>query len=315
MSFDLEKLRALVGDHARVARVVVAETRGSVPREVGAAMYVFDQGIAGTIGGGALEFEAIETAKTALANGADRLETKPLGPALGQCCGGAVTLLTEVWDRPRLDGFTGSIVARSMPGKSDDMPLGVSRVLAAARGQGETPQAQVISGWMVEPLSAPKREIWIWGAGHVGRALVATLAPLPDVAIRWADSRANEFPATLPANVETLIAENPADLVSLAPAHAEHLVLTFSHALDLEICHRVLSRPFRMLGLIGSETKRARFKSRLIALGHTPEQIARIDCPIGDPSLGKHPHAIALGVATEILKRQEKGTARMERTA
>ena len=87
----------------------------------------------------------------------------------------------------------------------------------------------------------------------------------------------------------------------LAPAEAEHLVLTYSHALDLEICHRLLGHGFRAAGLIGSATKWARFRSRLAALGHAPEQVARIRCPIGDPALGKHPQAIAVGVAAEIL--------------
>nr|MCE2749619.1 XdhC family protein [Rhodobacter sp.] len=98
-------------------------------------------------------------------------------------------------------------------------------------------------------------------------------------------------------------------------AGADHLVLTFSHALDLELCHRLLTHGFASLGLIGSQTKRARFRSRLRALGHSDPQIARIRCPIGDPALGKHPQAIAIGVAQDILHRQvtqaaRQGTAR-----
>ncbi len=97
--------------------------------------------------------------------------------------------------------------------------------------------------------------------------------------------------------------------MSLAPSHAEHLILTYSHALDLELCHRILSRSFGALGLIGSATKRARVRNRLAALGHGPEQIERMQCPIGDPGLGKHPQAIALGVAAEFLKTAKGGTA------
>lgn len=301
MSFALDRMLDLAATGA-MARVVVADTRGSVPREVGAAMLVTADAVEGTIGGGALEFEAIARARASLAGGGDRLDRLPLGPALGQCCGGSVTVLTEIWDRARLTGVSGDVVARPLPGGPDAMPLSVSRALADARALGQRPKPGVLDGWMVEPVARATRQIWVWGAGHVGRAIVGVLAPLPDLDIRWADSDRDRFPDAVPAGVETLIAANPADLVTLSAPHAEHLVLTYSHALDLELCHRILGRPFRSLGLIGSATKWARFRSRLAALGHSEAQIARILCPIGDPSLGKHPQAIALGVAADIVR-------------
>ena len=313
MSFPLHRMIELAAS-GPVARVVVAGTQGSVPRDVGASMLVTADGLDGTIGGGALEFEAIERARGLLAGGRDLLERKPLGPALGQCCGGAVTVLTEVWDAKRLAEVEGEIVVRALPGTKGEMPLSVRRALSKARSTGAEVLG-MIEGWMVEPVAKPTREIWVWGAGHVGRAIVNVLSPMPDLKIRWADSPRARFPDDMPESVEELIAENPADLVSLAPAHAEHLVLTYSHALDLEICHRVLSGAFGHLGLIGSATKRARFRSRLKALGHSQEQINRMDCPIGDPSLGKHPQEIAVGVAAEIIKsaagedRDERRTA------
>ena len=87
-----------------------------------------------------------------------------------------------------------------------------------------------------------------------------------------------------------------------APQDAEHLILTFSHALALDLCHRLLMHGFRACGLIGSASKWARFRSRLAGLGHAPAQIARIRCPIGDPALGKHPQAIAISVAADLLR-------------
>jgi xanthine dehydrogenase accessory factor len=96
----------------------------------------------------------------------------------------------------------------------------------------------------------------------------------------------------------------PEAAVALAPVEAEHLVLTYSHALDLALCDALLRRGFGALGLIGSATKWARFRSRLAALGHGAEAIARIDCPIGNPALGKHPQAIAVGVAADLLARR-----------
>jgi xanthine dehydrogenase accessory factor len=106
MSVDLATLRAAIAAHGPVARVVVAAVDGSTPREAGAAMLVWADGQSGTIGGGALEFAAADRARKALAEGRDRLDREPLGPALGQCCGGAVTLLTEVWTEARLDAQT-----------------------------------------------------------------------------------------------------------------------------------------------------------------------------------------------------------------
>lgn len=301
MSFDRDDMARRIAAHGAVVRVVVAEVAGSAPREAGAAMLVWADGQAGTIGGGALEHGAAARARAMLAAAAgDRFDRLALGPALNQCCGGAVTLLCEIWDRARLAGVAGSVVARPLPGTAGEMPLVVRRILARARGEGVRPTMRVVQGWVVEPVAAPVREIWIWGAGHVGRALVAVLAPLPGLRLIWIDTDAGRFPA-VPEGVVQRIAADPADLVAAAPQHAEHLVLTFSHALDLALCHRLLRHGFAELGLIGSASKWARFRSRLAALGHPEAQIARIRCPIGRPELGKHPQAIAVGVACDLL--------------
>ena len=296
MSFDRDQLAALIAAHGAVVRVVVAAVAGSVPRGPGASFCLWDSGMEGTIGGGSLEWEAMARARAVLASGRSETLKLPLGPGLGQCCGGHVTLAVEHWEAVP----DGDVVARAMPGGEGDMPLGVKRVLAAAR-RGGVPQPGLVDGWMVEPVSRPARAVWIYGAGHVGRALAAVLAPLPELAVTLVDDASERFPDPVPG-VAPLVAKNPADAVAHAPDHAEHFVLTYSHAIDLEVCHRVLQRPFRSLGLIGSATKFARFRSRLADLGHTAEQIGRIRCPIGDPALGKHPQQIAVGVAAELLR-------------
>ncbi|WP_284162813.1 xanthine dehydrogenase accessory protein XdhC [Frigidibacter sp. SD6-1] len=302
MGFDRDQMVRLANLHGPVVRVVVADIAGSTPREVGASLVVWADGQEGTIGGGTLEHEATLAARRMLAEGgAARVDRLPLGPTLGQCCGGAVVLLSEPWDGARLAALAGPLVARPLPGQSPDMPLTVRRLMAKARGEGALPAARVVQGWFVEPFARPKRDLWVWGAGHVGRAIVATMATLPDLRITWVDTAADRFP-DLPDGVVQRIAANPADLVAEAPASAEHLVLTFSHALDLELCHRLLSHGFVRLGLIGSETKWARFRSRLQALGHAAERIGRIQCPIGRVEYGKHPQAIAIGVAAEFLE-------------
>jgi xanthine dehydrogenase accessory factor len=192
------------------------------------------------------------------------------------------------------------------------MPLAVKRLLDRARARGDVPPLTLTQGWLVEPVARPTRAVWVWGAGHVGRALIAVLAPLPGVSITWVDVAPDRFPDSIPDGVTVLPFADPAALVTRAPAEAEHLVLTYSHTLDLELCHRLLGHGFSRLGLIGSATKWARFRSRLAALGHAPAAIARIDCPIGDPSLGKHPQAIAIGVAAMLLKDKTTIASRRE---
>ncbi len=357
---DLIALKEALERHGRVARVVVAGVDGSAPREAGAEMLVWAEGQSGTIGGGALEWEAASRARELLegaspgpgapspipsheGRGGDspatagkisagkappsplggegwdggaptpettRIDRIPLGPQLGQCCGGAVTLVTEVWDR--LPQVQAGLVVRRVQG-AGEMPLGMVRMLDRARARGEAPSVTLTQGWLAEAVAVPRRQLWIWGAGHVGRALVAVMAPLPGVAITWADVAEDRFPLDRPAGVTCRWAADPGALVESAPQDAEHLILTFSHALDLDLCHRLLSHGFARCGLIGSGTKWARFRSRLTALGHPPAAIARIRCPIGNPALGKHPQAIAIGVAAEFLAapavRQQERTA------
>ena len=229
MAFDVESLRKAVITHGRVARVVIAEVRGSSPREVGAAMLVWDGGQSGTIGGGTLEFEA---AKTALSQSQHRhLSRHALGPDMGQCCGGSVALLTEVYEAADLKTLSGDIIARAV--SDGPQPLSVARILSKARNMGTQPAEQLVDGWMVEPVYRPDHPLWIWGAGHVGRALVDVLSPLPQYDITWVDTGPERFPEAIPAGVTPLPAAQPELLVPHAQSNAQHLVLTYSHQLDL----------------------------------------------------------------------------------
>ncbi len=231
--------------------IQITRIAGSTPRGAGTQMQVFADHITGTIGGGALEWEAMAHARKMLDNNTQSdSQTIPLGPNLGQCCGGSVQL-----------SYTANKTTKA----------------------------------------TPTRNIWIFGAGHVGHALVHTLAPLPDIAITWIDARADSFPATLPDNVTPLPAADPARAAKHAPVNTEHLILTHAHDTDLAICHALLTRDFCSIGLIGSATKWARFKSRLAALGHSPATIDQIACPIGDPAFGKHPAQIAISVAAAMI--------------
>jgi xanthine dehydrogenase accessory factor len=156
--------------------------------------------------------------------------------------------------------------------------------------------------YVVETIRPMFHHLYLFGAGHVGKAVVRALHGLP-FRITWIDSRDNVFPDDLPEHVLAIQSAAPASEVDKAPAGALFLVMTHSHPLDLEICARVLQRSdVAYLGLIGSETKRARFASRLRAICIPPQALARLTCPIGIPGIaGKEPSVIAASVAAQLL--------------
>jgi len=252
-----------------VVRVDVLGTKGSAPREAGAFMLVWQDGQSGTIGGGVLEWNAASRAREMLAGGVARdVQSVALGPEIGQCCGGRVEL-----------GFER---AQEMQGEATDAKSQLAQGFEAD-----------LQGWRAN------MPVYLYGAGHVGRAIVKALPFVP----RWVDVADARYPVWAENRI---IKANPAAAVAEAPDDALHFVLTHSHSFDLEICHRVLSRPFGHLGLIGSATKKARFLKRLRELGHEETTLARLQCPIGNKRLGKTPEGIALGVAHWLMCRQKE---------
>jgi len=250
-------------------RVEVTGTQGSAPREAGAFMLVWQGGQSGTIGGGVLEWNAAKRAREMLANGTRaEVQSVALGPDIGQCCGGRVEL-----GFARVDG---------VPPAED-----------AAKSQRARRYETDLQGWQAD------MPVYLYGAGHVGRAIVQALPFAP----HWVDVAAARYPDWAENRI---IKTNPAAAVAAAPDDALHFVLTHSHSFDLEICHQVLSRPFGHLGLIGSASKKARFLKRLRELGHDEITLQRLQCPIGDKRLGKAPEGIALGVAHWLRQRQNE---------
>jgi xanthine dehydrogenase accessory protein XdhC len=257
------RLRELLAQGRPVVLAEVAVAKGSTPREAGAAMLVTDDATFGTIGGGRLEWEGIDRARALLAQGGvSCILELPLGPAIGQCCGGHVTLrLTKA-------------------GPAELAALVIAEEQAAAS----------------QPV------VLLFGAGHVGRALAAALAPLP-LRVRWIDGRAHEFPDPPVRGVETLVSDRPLGLIEAAPPGSACFVLTHSHSLDFTLCSAVLQRDdFAYLGLIGSRTKRAKFERGFRELGIPPARVARMACPIGGDALrDKRPAVIAALAAAEVL--------------
>ncbi|MBV1863678.1 MAG: xanthine dehydrogenase accessory protein XdhC [Rhodobacteraceae bacterium] len=310
--FNLSELQS-ASAKGPLIRIVIAKHAGSAPRETGTSMLVGTDWQTGTIGGGALEYEATEKARNMLAKASNTQILKvPLGPALGQCCGGTVTLVLERFTTATLPDPKTEIFARAISNATVE-PLSVTRALANMRSLQDRRPLVFNDGWLIEPLQETSHPIWIYGAGHVGRAVVETLQGL-SFDIIWIDTAQNRFPAEISGHATPLIAANPADVVRHAPANAQHLILTYSHALDLELCHQVLLRDFASLGVIGSATKRARFTKRLRVLGHSYAQITRMTCPIGNRALGKTPKAIAVGVVADLLSPSAVQTTRKEAT-
>jgi len=289
MSFDVNALAHAIDAHGCVVRVVVADIRGSTPRETGASMLVWADGQSGTIGGGALEFDAATRARDMIGNDADLTTLHiPLGPATGQCCGGSVTLVSERFTQATRLPSAGAPFARPV----------------VAQATTRTPASQTkltySEGWLTE-MPLEKTPIWIFGAGHVGHALATTLAPMGDIHVTLVDIDTSRMP-DLPPHITPMIAADPTRIVPYMPPNTRAYIMTHSHALDLRLCDVMLARPDIDTGLIGSDTKWARFQKRLASLGHSTAAINTITCPIGDPTLGKHPQAIAVGVAASFIR-------------
>jgi xanthine dehydrogenase accessory factor len=306
--------RVLAGldSHGRVAVVTVAATRGSAPREAGARMIVNPGGgFTGTIGGGTLEWRAIAAAQAALTNsngaGAE-VRRYALGPELGQCCGGSVDLVIEVVGEDRraeiaelaLREAEGRLVTRGVIGRE-----GVARHIVAddsLPAGTATLAGDVIS----EAFGDDRRPLILFGAGHIGRALVLALAPLP-FAVTWVDSRPDAFPAHVPGNVALRQLADPATALTNAADGTFVAIMSHSHQLDLALVHAALSDTrFRYVGLVGSATKRARFETRLAQAGLDQPRIVELVCPIGIAGVrSKLPAAIAAATAAELLIRDE----------
>ena len=280
-----------------VAMISVLASEGSAPRGSGTRMLVTDDSLFGTIGGGQLEFRAVEQARAILAHppGTWRVQDYPLGPLLGQCCGGRVRLLIEHVDPQALGWLTDAredsvLVAQLTAGGierrivSDAMPVPIP-----ARGPLPAEGAR-----LVEVIGRQRRPLYLFGSGHVGQAIAHHCAGLP-LRLAWFDPRP-EF-ATIDG-VTLVGADDLETCVADAPDNAAVVILTHDHGLDYRLTLAALQRtPVAYLGLIGSATKRARFLARLESDGVSASDCARLTCPIGLATVrGKEPDVIAIAL-------------------
>lgn len=378
----LAQLKPLLAHGDAVVLVTVAHTDGSAPRDAGARMLVTRHRALGTVGGGHLEWKAIESARRLLSeaplSGAPlrQLERLPLGPSLGQCCGGAVVLAYERltladlgWvaalhkrdeaglaslrttifpaleadggsKHPRAPGALppvhwqaiddGNALDESIMGIDTDIDAGgpirascrlldpalPSDGMASSPAQQTRPQAPQTQPQQTQPqrtqllrevLLPDRFHVVLFGAGHVGAALVKILLTLR-CTVHWVDTRDTPFPALSATNLTLEHNDAPQEAVDRAPPGSYFLVMTHSHALDQELSNHILRRAdFAYFGLIGSLSKRRQFEHRMLARGIAAQQIARMVCPIGiDGIHDKAPDTIAIAVAAQLLQYVER---------
>jgi xanthine dehydrogenase accessory factor len=274
--------------HGTCAMITIADVKGSAPRERGTRMLVTEDGIFGTIGGGALEWRAIAYAQKQPAGVWQK--SYILGPDLGQCCGGVVTLVTEVFNSQRL---------------TEVQELAARELYETFTITGRCP---LIS--FPETFGETRTRLYLLGAGHVGRALMLPLATLP-FDIVWLDPRPDSFPKFTPENIVIKASPDPLSELNSIPSSSFALVMSHSHALDLAFTEAALRHPnISHLGLIGSKTKRARFVNRLRSAGLAETQIAKLACPIGIAGItSKDPATIAISTAAQLLQWREQITS------
>ena len=244
-----EAVQKLATKNQDYVLITVLGTRGSTPRDCGTKMVVSQSKSYQTIGGGNLEYQAIDKARELLQKTCSEqiIEQFPLGAKLGQCCGGHATLMFESYINANID-------------------------------------------------------IMLFGAGHVGKALVSILSQLP-CRIHWVDSRESEFPENIAHNTTKIISDSPADEVATMPANSYFVVMTHNHPLDFAISEAILLRnDARYLGLIGSQTKWKRFQMRFRHKDYKDEFFSTVRCPIGLADIpGKLPGEVAVSIAGEII--------------
>jgi xanthine dehydrogenase accessory factor len=257
-------LNRLAGFATPVVLVEITAAKGSTPRTAGTFMLVSNSERAGTIGGGQLEFAAIDKARQMLRTGGYHMTLDiPLGPEIGQCCGGFVSLSLK-----RLDEHSRAEVRRRLDAEM-----------------------------------AARPHVYIFGAGHVGLALSTAMALLP-VRVILVDNRADAL-GDAEQWIETRLTPVPEEMVREAPAGSAVVVTTHEHSLDFLITGEALSRgDLAYVGMIGSKTKKASFRSWFREDGGSDAAFAELVCPIGGSTVSdKRPAVIAAMAAAEILER------------
>ena len=263
----INKLTSNIDYKKNIIKAKIINVKGSSPNKINDFMLVAPKDIFGTIGGGNLEYLVIEESKLMLKNKLKRKKLNiPLGPGIGQCCGGYVEIILTLH-------------------KNTDAAMKDEKV-----------------------NDSFKEDLYIFGAGHIGQALIETIGNL-NFNIYLIDSREEYLKMSVNKDVNYLLSKEPWKVVNKLKDNAYYVVLTHSHEYDLKILNEILTKKFTFVGLIGSTTKKKRFFKRLTENGHDKNIIKKIECPIGvDIGNSKDPNEIAFSIITRLiyLKNQNK---------
>ena len=263
----INKLTSNIDYKKNIIKVKIINVKGSSPNKINDFMLVAPKEIFGTIGGGNLEYLVIEESKLMLKNKSKRKKLNiPLGPGIGQCCGGYVEIILTLH-------------------KNTDAAMKDEKV-----------------------NDSFKEDLYIFGAGHIGQALIETIGNL-NFNTYLIDSREEYLKMSVNKDVNYLLSKEPWKVVNKLKDNAYYVVLTHSHEYDLKILNEILTKKFTFVGLIGSTTKKNRFFKRLTENGHDKNIIKKIECPIGvDIGNSKDPNEIAFSIITRLiyLKNQNK---------
>lgn len=303
-----KELASFVGEFGSGAMITVFDLKGSGPREVGARMIVSPSGrISGTIGGGRLEWDAMAKAQRMITQKEKlpAIKNYALGPELEQCCGGAVKLLFEVYDEADSEFLEEAAATEgSETFTVATNPSGEREILNGPH-DADAAISQNIDGTIVAHFTSRLTPIWLFGAGHVGSALVNALSALP-FDVTWIDQRAAPLNDDR-SNANLMISANPVEALNECPDDALVVIMTHSHGMDLELCRAALVQDrFSYVGVIGSRTKAARFRLHLEKSGLSQEQIAKLVSPLGVPEIqGKEPAVVAASITAQLLAVRE----------
>ncbi|WP_019457759.1 xanthine dehydrogenase accessory protein XdhC [Acinetobacter sp. GG2] len=299
--------------------VTVVRANGSTPREVGATMLLrfnFQQQWqqSDTIGGGHLEFQAIEIAKAILSEMETcvrRIERFNLSARLGQCCGGVMWLLFEKISPAAIASDLSEILQAWRAGQRIGRKVSHQYVSTwQTMDIQQQPSFEFHSGsseeWQFSQQIKPyAMQVLICGAGHVGEAIVRCLLPI-GVRVKWIDPRDDIFPSDLLQQVQCITTDTLDAEIEQFDRSGAILILTHDHQLDLQLCFTALkptAKPFAYVGMIGSKSKRAIFEKRMQVRGYTPETLQRLVCPIGVEGISsKQPAMIAIAVVAQLLQ-------------
>ena len=263
----INKLTSNIDYKKNIIKAKIINVKGSSPNKINDFMLVAPKDIFGTIGGGNLEYLVIEESKLMLKNKSKRKKLNiPLGPGIGQCCGGYVEIILTLH-------------------KNTDAAMKDEKV-----------------------NDSFKEDLYIFGAGHIGQALIETIGNL-NFTTYLIDSREEYLKMSVNKDVNYLLSKEPWKVVNKLKDNAYYVVLTHSHEYDLKILNEILTKKFTFVGLIGSTTKKKRFFKRLTENGHDKNIIKKIECPIGvDIGNSKDPNEIAFSIITRLiyLKNQNK---------